>query len=188
MDRQATLAADTAAQALLRQAFGIWTTYERGRLLDRVREQRHVRSALHQWKAAAASIRQGEQQADAVRATADRRLQGEILVCIRAAFVARTRSQRHAEAADKSRLLLSAFGRWRARRIRIKEDEKHADAARAFFVQHTALTVWKVELAKQRQQRFVLAKEEDLKRQILDGMCDRAACPLRRARKRGAER
>ena len=167
MDRQAEGLHLRSNRQLLQQAFCIWTTKERGNLLNRVRDQRSLRSALTRWKAAMTTRATHDAQATAFRRASDAHLQAQILARLQATLQQRRNVAQRAEAMDESRLIKLALDRWKARKRQVEDDEKHADAARAFFVQHTALLVWKVELARRRQERWVEQREEERKRQIL---------------------
>ena len=167
MDRRADTVIAANNLDLVRQVFGIWATQERGQLLDRVLHQRHLKQAFQKWRAASAHIDLMQNLSSDLRSAFDTRLKGQVLGYLHTAVLRKRQIARRAGDMDRSRIIMNAFTHWREAKKRLEEDVAHAHAARAFFVQRMALVVWKVELAKVRQERFVLAKEEELQRGVL---------------------
>jgi hypothetical protein len=92
------------------------------------------------------------------------------------ALARRRKAQQRAVLMDETRTSILALDRWRHRKTQLEQDAKHADAARAFFVQHTALKVWKIELGRRRQERWVAEREEAMKREVLTREHQQCCC------------
>ncbi|KAK8853170.1 hypothetical protein IAR55_003871 [Kwoniella newhampshirensis] len=158
-ERQAVLFDKTR---LLRNSVRSWQVFSRGKLFLQIRERRIESRAFSAWQGRLAGLRDLEALAEQFNSIV---LKNRVYTSFhhwRARHGTFRTKLLQAHLIWEERLLNKSLITWSESARTIKRNQVAADKAHAFFLLHTALTTWKVELARRRANTYLLRKERAL--------------------------